>query len=504
MVMSPILPLQPFLCPALPTVIGNVDYLQFEEELKQMDEVLRDSGAEVLFVELSVSRWLQDRESGKEPTAKEQIRYQEQSYCALRCLILQRILGEPFRAMSRRLAECPLYQWFCGVQQLGIVAVPSKSQLYRYTDWLGAQEMDQVVTRLLQAAAAPSTQTQAQALGLIQQIELDQVWVDSTCVEANIHFPVDWVLLRDATRSLMQTTALIRKHGLKRRMQEPAVFISQLNRYVIEMTHQSRKRETKKHRKQVLRKMKKVVQVVEKHALRHRDLLEGHWEETDWHPPMVAQVLGRIDNILLQLPRAIEQAHQRIISERPVANKDKILSLYEPDIHVIVRGKAGVEVEFGNTLFLAEQDDGLVVDWKLYQESAPGDSRQVAPSLERMEERFGEEIIEAMGGDRGFDSQENRALFKEKGIFNGLCPRQVPELRRRKHSGRFLSIQRRRAQTEGRIGILKNKFLGSPLKSKGFRNRELAVVGSVLAHNVWVLARIKIAQQKAAEQAEAA
>ena len=484
--------------------MGNVDYLEFEQELKQMDELLRRSGAEELFVQLSVSRWLQDREPGTDPSAKEQIRFQEQSYSALRCMILQRILGESYRKMSRRLAECALYRWFCQIEELGVVEVPGKSQLQRYTDWLGAQEIDQVVTRILQAAAAPSTESQEQVLGLIQQIELDQVWVDSTCVEANIHFPVDWLLLRDATRSLMQTTALIRQHGLKHRMQEPAVFISQMNRWCIQMTHQSRNLQTKKHRKQVLRKMKRLVKVVEKHAMRHRDLLDWHWEETDWSRAMVEQVLGGLDNILLQLPLAIEQAHQRIISERPVANKDKILSLYEPDIHVIVRGKAGVEVEFGNTLFMAEQQDGLIPDWKLYKESAPGDPRQVHPCLERMEARFGEGIIEAMGGDRGFDSQKNRDLLREKGIFNGLCPRQVQELRRRKHSGRFQRLQRRRAQTEGRIGILKNNFLGRPLRSKGFKNRELAVAWSVLAHNLWVLARIKIAQHKAAEEAKAA
>ncbi len=50
----------------------------------------------------------------------------------------------------------------------------------------------------------------------------------------------------------------------------------------------------------------------------------------------------------------IKQALERIIGERPVANADKILSLYESDLHVIVRCKAGADVEFGNTLFLAE------------------------------------------------------------------------------------------------------------------------------------------------------
>jgi hypothetical protein len=47
--------------------------------------------------------------------------------------------------------------------------------------------------------------------------------------------------------------------------------------------------------------------------------------------------------MLKQLPAAIEQAHERIIGERPVPNTKKILRVYEPD----VRGKASGEVEFG-------------------------------------------------------------------------------------------------------------------------------------------------------------
>ena len=56
--------------------------------------------------------------------------------------------------------------------------------------------------------------------------------------------------------------------------------------------------------------------------------------------------------VLAQLPAAVRQAHERLIGGRKQPNKDKILSLYEPDIQVIVRGKSGAEVEFGNNLWV--------------------------------------------------------------------------------------------------------------------------------------------------------
>ena len=49
------------------------------------------------------------------------------------------------------------------------------------------------------------------------------------------------------------------------------------------------------------------------------------------------------------------------------------MSLYDDGICVVTRGKESSEVEFGNVLYLGEQADGLVVDFKLYRDSAPGD-----------------------------------------------------------------------------------------------------------------------------------
>lgn len=499
--MSKIIPFQTHLRPALPTIVGNVDYQRFEEQLKRMDEILRLSGAEALFVKLSLEQWEAQASTGP-PNDGQRWKHQEHSSRALRCIVLQGILGEGFRGMSRRLAECPLFQWFCGLDQLDVVRVPAKTTLHRYTHWLEAEQLERVVAGLLAAAAQEAPEGKSQALGLAQSIELDTVWLDATCVKANIHYPVDWVLLRDATRTLMKATMLIRTHGLQHRMEDPAKFVSRMNRLCMEMTQSRRGRvDSNRQRKRVLRQMKKLLRTIRLHALRHRDLLEAQWQQTDWSLGHVQDVLGKIDQVLLQLPAAIKQAHERIIGQRPVKNEDKILSLYEPDVHVIVRGKAGVEVEFGNTLLLAEQAQGLLLDWQFYQERAPSDSSQLPESLERMERRYGPGEIKAMGGDRAFDSKGNRALLAERKIFNGLCPRNVQELKRRQHSGRFQRIQRRRAQTEGRIGIYKNDFLGRPLRSKGYENRKLAVVWGVLEHNLWVLSRLETADVKARKKA---
>ena len=53
---------------------------------------------------------------------------------------------------------------------------------------------------------------------------------------------------------------------------------------------------------------------------------------------------------------------------------------------------------------------------------------------------------------------------------------------------RFCELQQRRGQTEARIAIIKNEFVGAPLLSKGHENQARQVAWSVLAHNMWLLA----------------
>jgi IS5 family transposase len=260
------------------------------------------------------------------------------------------------------------------------------------------------------------------------------------------------------------------------------------------MTHTRAKEDSQRQRKVTLRKMDRVVGTVSAHARRYRELLDEQWEQTEWSRPQTEQVLRRMDQVLEQLPKARKQARQRIISGQLVDNQEKILSLYEREVRVIVRKKAGAEVEFGNTLLIGENPQGLILDWELFKESAPADSRLLPRSAQRMKKVFGP-VLKAIGTDRGFDSAANQEALADDGIYNGVCPRSPHQLKERLGSWKFRKMQRRRSQTEGRVAILKNMFIGQPMRSKGFQSRELTVAWAVLTHNLWVMARMSLAAQ---------
>jgi len=487
-----LLPIQQLLRPALPTIEGNVEYQRLRQQILRIDQLLLQSGLEAQIIAQSFENW-KAHCPFKNISAKAQRQIQIHARRALRCNIARTLIREDFRGFAIRLADSPLVQHFCGVAQIDRVQVPSKSTLQRYSQWCDEAAVRSLVDQLTQQA-----HLHPQKLRLCARLDLEACFLDTTCVKANIHYPVDWVLLRDATRTLMKAITLIRAQGLRHRKEEPAVFLRRMNILAMQMTHTWNEQDSNRQRKKVLRKMDKLVGCVARHAKRYRTLLDQQWEQTEWTRGETDYLLRRLDNVLGQLPTARTQARQRILQGQLVPSKEKILSLYEPDVQVIVRHKAGAEVEFGNTLLLGESSQGVILDWDLFKEVAPNDARLISPSLKRIEEKL-KVHVGAVGADRGFDSESNQQWLKAQKTYNGICPRSPNELKRRKKSWKFSRLQRRRSQCEGRIGIVKNNFLGRPLRSKGFASRELAVSWAVLTHNLWVIARLP--QCKARRQA---
>lgn len=472
-----IIPFQPSLRPALPEIHGAKDYREFRDTLIEMDSILSQTRLE--------DRLILERINSLDlPTLSETRRqyYWRSSRLALRYSILRALTQKSFRELSRHGADSQIFQWFTHTCFVDGVRPVSKSSAERFEKYFTPEQIGDLVHQLNLAVA---DKQQAQALLYAEtELRFDRIFADTTCVKADIHYPIDWVLLRDAARTLIQGITLIREHGLKHRIGSPGKLMREVNKRCIEMTHARKKPDSKKVRKAVLRQLKKQVRVIEAHGRRYLDVLENQWEQTDWTKLEKDVVAKRMRNVLDQLPQAIEQAHERIIGERRVSNKDKILSLYDSDIDVLVRGKAGAEVEFGNAFYLAEQDDGLIVDWELMKNKT-ADSKLTRPSIERINKNYGP--IDRFCADRGFDSPEATEVLDAEKIANSICPRSVNQFEDKLQNSDFRDDQQRRGATEARIAIFKNDYLGRPMRSKGFANRKTHVAWCVLAHNLWKL-----------------
>ncbi|MCC5023011.1 MAG: hypothetical protein J6386_09560 [Candidatus Synoicihabitans palmerolidicus] len=390
--------LQSWLRPALTTVGPNKDYGQFREQLDAVDRVLRASHLASMAMDFA--------RVGFESVDAGQLRRRlEFARKALRVNVLRMLLGNmPFRQLSRTIASSDLLADFFGVRTIeGIKGVP-KSVLERASQCFTAEPvrwMGQVFIEMVAEA------DRAAELGRAEPQSMETCLVDSTCLSTNIHFPVDWVLLRDVSRTLLKAVILIRRAGMRARMPaEPEVFARQMNRLCIEMTHTRRRANAKRARKQVL-----------------------------------------------------------------------------------VRGKASGELEFGNTAMISENATGLINDWQMYQQAAPAEWRQLSESFDRQNQFDVSTPITAAGTDRGFATTRMRQILAAARIYDATCPRDPQELKQRMTEPKFIQLQRRRASTEARIAILKQRQ-GKRLRAKGFMHRYFTVAWSVLGHNLWLIARL--------------
>jgi len=464
-----------------------LDYQNFRATIERIDRLLIDSEVESQAIELALEERQPMGLSARQQRASFAIK-------ALRMETLRHLLGGiSFRHLSRALGSSDLLADFCRVRQIDAIRGISKSTLERASKFFSEEQLRALHRTLTEVVGDAFL---ARQVGLDKPIDTTICLIDGTCLEANIHWPTDWVLLKDVAGTLLKAIRLIReKAGLRHRMPiEPEPLARQMNRLCIQMTHSRRRKDSARQRKSILRQMKKLLKRIGEHALRHRDLLQACWGQSDYSEKQVQQILARIERMSELIPVVIKQAHERIIGGRQVKNADKVLSVYEPDVQVIVRGKAGKEVEFGNTLFLGESVEGYLLDWKLYGRRTPSENEQMIESLQRQNRFDLEEPIAAMCGDRGFASQRALLQLAQEGIYDALCPRNPKQLKKRMEEPLFRQLQKRRASTEGRIGVLKNRWHAGRLRSKGFENRSISVAWSVLSHNLWKIAKM-LAQQ---------
>jgi len=495
------------------SVVGNLEHRIASERLERLDLLLKQSFLESHAIELHWERCCKEATAGiKDPGQRSaeiaklrdiEQRLGREAVTALRVNILRHELGVPsIRSLSVLISGNEAYANFCGLLEGNVVKGSSKSRLDRLSRLFGEEQLKELHATLISMMGSAEN---CNDVGLTEPVKMDTALVDGTCIEANIHHPVDWTLLGDVARTLLLGLKRIRSRGILNRMpEEPEDLMSRFNKLSIEMTHTRRRKHAKTARKQVLRQMKRLLKTIGEHARRHLDLLNQRWSEAGWYPGEYEQLRRRMERMLELLPKVIHQAHERIIGGRPIPNAEKILSVYEPDVHVLVRGKSGKEIEVGNHCLVAENLSGYIVDWELYKATAPGEPEQLRGSIRRQWNLKVDDELAFAVTDRGLNSKRNTRFLKRNKIMDVTCPRDPKILHKQMQSEDFRRLQKRRGSTEARIAILKNSRLGGRIRAKGFNNRATTLAWAVLSHNIWMLARQLQAEEAAREKEKAA
>ena len=164
---------------------------------------------------------------------------------------------------------------------------------------------------------------------------------------------------------------------------------------------------------------------------------------------------------LLVLTEVIRQ-QQWLFDNNKQSIEDRIVSLSQPHIRPIVRGKAGKSVEFGAKLS-ASCFEGYVflnrMSWDNFNES--GDLKAQVEAYHRFTGYYPESVhavSEALEEDRIYRTRENRAWCKERGIRISGPPLGRPPAMSKAKKKQAKEDERIRNAIEGKFGQGKRRF----------------------------------------------
>lgn len=403
-----------------------------------------------------------------------------------------------FKYTSEHVLRLCIAQVIEGVSLRGIVVRVDDSRSLRvFTRIYDGPMMDFTTLDRIRNAIQPTTWKRindALARSAVEReaIRGDRLRLDTTAVETNIHYPTDSSLLSDSYRVLARLIESARDvdrtavgtHRLHCKR------VKRLHRRIGTITRRGRKPDELRVRySELIRCVEGICEWASdlsgKLARRAKSGRYGA-ERSGWAESLAEE----LDRHLGLARRVVSQTRRRVIENRSVANKDKLLSIFEPHTELIKRGKAGRLFEYGHMIQVQQVDGCFITDYEVFSKK-PNESLLLPAAIESHQRLFGAPPVE-VAADRGYwpgkgalDEIEDQVEL----VSVGKSGRPNSHDRQRENDPLFRHAQRFRAGVEGTISFLKRVLGLARCFNKGWRNYVSTVGASIFTHNLLVLAR---------------
>ena len=271
--------------------------------------------------------------------------------------------------------------------------------------------------------------------------------IDATCTPADISYPTDLKLLGEAREKTEQIIDTLHAPFIGER-KKPRTYRCKARKQFLAVARQKKpgKRRIRKAIGQQLRYIKRNLGHIDKMLEQGADLSE----------------LTRYQLKCLQVIHELHRQQSIMHREKTRSIPDRIVSISQPHVRPIVRGKAGKSVEFGAKISLSHLPGGMVSldrpSWEAYNEN-----NGLTGQVEGYRERYGH-YPASVHADGIYRTRANRAYCKELGIRLsgkplGRPPKETEEnkgtLKARKKQ--ILEDERDRIPVEGKFGNAKRK-----------------------------------------------
>jgi transposase, IS5 family len=325
------------------------------------------------------------------------------------------------------------------------------------------------------------------------RIEGDQLRIDTTAVETNIHWPTDSSLCWDTYRTLGRLIERIREL-------DPAVVGDRrvLLKKVKRLQQKVARKASKNARsaealKPLYIRLFSLVENILQWSADIAQKLAVKSAKQRYSPFMQATMEAFLDDLVrfqgLGM-RVLDQARRRVIDAETVPNEEKIFSIFEPHTELLKRGKAGKPIEFGHMIQIQQVQAKFITDYAVFDKK-PVEYTLLDSSIKRHKELFGKHP-DQLSADKGYyESMEQIARLEKiiQVVAINKKGKRTREETDRETDPAFRHAQRFRAGVEGSISFLKRVLGLCRCYSKGWEHYAAMVGATVLAHNLLILAR---------------
>jgi hypothetical protein len=266
--------------------------------------------------------------------------------------------------------------------------------------------------------------------------------IDASCAPADIRYPTDLSLLNEAREDTEAIIDALYEQVRNAVKHKPRTDREEARREYLSIT-KPRKVRGKTMRKAIRKPLGYV-----KRNLAHLDALVE-----------AGVALSALDKQLyrkLLVMAELYQQQQSMSDARQHRIDDRIVSLSQPHIRPIVRGKAGTPVEFGAQFSASCVKGNVFLDplsWESFNES--GD---LPTQVEQFKHRFGH-YPESVHADQIYRTRANRAFCRERGIRLSGNPLGRPKVQDAENTRKQVRADAAvRNQIEGKFGQGKHRF----------------------------------------------
>lgn len=295
--------------------------------------------------------------------------------------------------------------------------------------------------------------------------------LDATCVPQGIRFPTDTSLLNEAREKTEQVIDILHENG-KTEGKKPRTY-RQVARNQYNSFSKSRKKSGKKIRKAIRQQLGYL-----KRNLGFIDNIEAA------HPGCTEQLLPKRLFEQLQVIRILYAQQQEMFQNGTHKVDTRIVSISQPWVRPIVRGKLNAEVEFGAKVEMSVVNGFLRIEdlrWEAFNESTT-----LQASVESYRKAYGHYPARVLA-DTIFRTRENLKYCKEHNIhLNGPKlgkPYSDPEEAKKQKKLEWLESGER-GEIERKFGVGKRRYILDNIVTKLKETSEASIYASVLYMNL--------------------